>query len=146
MYRGRELEVGLVFTENCSGSDHQISVIHSGFLENLTAEGELDFIRSSFGKWMKDGICVGLCIDGPSKHTGWRNGLVAKLNMTESATICKPHTGDLTKQHLSKSNTDISAVVSLLKVVSNDLNDFYKKRVMSKILKLCIPNILNILV
>jgi hypothetical protein len=71
---------------------------------------------------------VSFSVDGPSKHTGWRNGLIAKSEMEQSAIICTPHTRDLTKQHLAKSNLDVKPVILFLKGIASDINDFYKKK------------------
>ena len=72
--------------------------------------------------------CVGLCVDGPSKHTGCHKGVITQQGMEESSVICTTHTGDLSKQHLSKSILEIREAVSLFKGIANDFNDFYKKK------------------
>ena len=124
---GQEIEVMLVMHEKQSGKSHELTFVKSTFLDNLTADGEVEFIRISLGP-ITEGVCVSFCIDGPTKHTGWRNGVIAKLEMKQSAVICTPHTGDLVKQHLSKSNSDVKPVIQLLRGIAGDLNDFYKKK------------------
>ena len=125
--KGKELETMLVRHEDEFGLKHSITFIESSYLDNLKADGEVMFIRKTLGK-MKHGICVGLCIDGPSKHTGRHQGVIAKLDMVESSVLCTPHTGDLSKQHLSKSIKEMKEAVSLFKGIASDLNDFYKKK------------------
>ena len=125
--KGQELETMLVRHEDEFGLKHTLTFIESSYLDNLTADGEVNFIRKALGK-LRYGICIGLCVDEPSKHTGCHKGVVTQLGMEESSVICTPHTGDLSKQHLSKSILEIREAVALFKGIANDLNDFYKKK------------------